>query len=65
MRYLRNVRFQQAREELKRGRAGTNVTEIAKRCGFNHMSRFSVEYRKRFGESPSKTLGRRCRQRDG
>jgi AraC-like DNA-binding protein len=59
MRYLRNVRFQRAREALKRGRAETSVTEIAKSCGFNHMSRFSAEYRKRFGESPSKTLRRR------
>jgi AraC-like DNA-binding protein len=64
MRYLRNVRFQRAREALKRGRAGTSVTEIARSCGFNHMSRFSAEYRKRFGESPSRTLGRRC-QREG
>jgi transcriptional regulator GlxA family with amidase domain len=64
MRYLRNVRLQRAREALKRGRADTSVTEIAKSCGFNHMSRFSAEYRKRFGECPSKTLGRRC-QRDG
>ena len=65
MRYLRNVRFQRARDALKRGRAGTSVTEVAKSCGFNHMSRFSAEYRKRFGESPSKTLGRHCCQRDG
>jgi AraC-like DNA-binding protein len=65
MRYLRNVRFQRAREVLKRGRAGTSVTEVAKSCGFNHMSRFSAEYRKRFGESPSKTLGRHRCQRDG
>jgi AraC-like DNA-binding protein len=64
MRYLRNVRFQRAREALKRGRAGTSVTEVAKSCGFNHMSRFSAEYRKRFGESPSETLGRRRCQRD-
>ena len=59
MRYLRNVRFQRAREALKRGQAETSVTEIAKSCGFNHMSRFSAEYRKRFGENPSETLGRR------
>jgi AraC-like DNA-binding protein len=59
MRYLRNVRFQRAREALKRARAEASVTEIAKSCGFNHLSRFSVEYRKRFGESPSETLGLR------
>ena len=27
--------------------------------GFTHMGRFSVEYRKRFGESPSETLDQR------
>lgn len=59
MRYLRNTRFQRAREALKRARAEASVTEIAKSCGFNHMSRFSAEYRKRFGESPSETLRRR------
>jgi hypothetical protein len=28
------------------------------RWGFTHMGRFSVEYRLRFGESPSQTLSR-------
>ena len=59
MRYLRNTRFQRAREALERAGTEARVTEIAKSCGFNHMSRFSAEYRKRFGESPSETLGRR------
>ncbi len=59
MRYMRNARFQRAREALALARAETSVADIAVRYGFNHMGRFSVEYRKRFGESPSETLGRR------
>jgi transcriptional regulator GlxA family with amidase domain len=59
MRYLRNARFQQAREALRRAPPETSVTDIAMTWGFSHMGRFSVEYRKRFGESPSDTLKRR------
>jgi AraC-like DNA-binding protein len=33
--------------------AAASVTDIAMDWGFSHMGRFSVEYRKRFGESPS------------
>ena len=33
-----------------------SVTDIALRCGFTHLGRFSVAYRTRFGESPSETL---------
>jgi AraC-like DNA-binding protein len=59
MRYLRNARFQRARELLGRARPESSVTELAMSLGFNHMGRFSVEYRRRFGESPSETLQRR------
>jgi transcriptional regulator GlxA family with amidase domain len=58
MRYLRNVRLDNARETLRRADSGARVTEIATQWGFTHMGRFSVEYRLRFGESPSETLSR-------
>ena len=59
-RRLRMLRLSGARQTLlsARGRFVT-VTEIATSFGFVELGRFSVEYRKTFGESPSETLGRR------
>lgn len=34
----------------------TTVSDIARRCGFLHMGRFSASYRRRFGEYPAQTL---------
>ena len=62
LRYLRNLRLDRVREELGTGNE-TSVTEVATRWGFWHLGRFSLEYRRRFGESPSETLGRRRRNR--
>ena len=59
MRYLRNARFLEARQALLAAQPGDSVTAIAMKYGFAHMGRFSVEYRKRFGESPSDTLRQR------
>jgi len=59
MRYLRNHRLQRAREELL-GRVHGSVSEIALRWGFAHLGRFAIDYRKRFGESPSATRARRA-----
>jgi len=56
MGYVRNVRYLQARLALQSAGAEEGVTEIAMRFGFTHMGRFSVGYRRRFGESPSQTL---------
>jgi len=58
MRYLRNLRLDKTRETLRRADSDASVTDIATQWGFNHMGRFSVEYRSRFGESPSQTLSR-------
>jgi AraC-like DNA-binding protein len=61
MRYVRDQRFDRARRELLGAAPDATVTRIALRWGFAHMGRFAVDYRRRFGESPSDTLaaGRR------
>ena len=56
MRHLRNARLAHVRRALLRADPDRSVTEIAVGLGFTHMGRFSVEYRRRFGESPSQTL---------
>jgi transcriptional regulator GlxA family with amidase domain len=61
MRYLRAARFEKVREALYRAEPEESITEIAAKWGFSHMSRFSVEYRRRFGERPSRTLRQRRR----
>ncbi len=35
------------------------VSNIAHRCGFNHLSHFTRLYKEHYGETPSQTLGRR------
>jgi len=57
MRYLRNLRMQRVRDELAAGTA-ERVGAVAMHWGFEHAGRFSIEYRRRFGESPSMTLAR-------
>jgi len=56
MAYLQKLRFQAARDELTQAHA--TVTEIALKWGFGNLGRFSVTYRRMFGESPSQTLKR-------
>ena len=58
-RHLRMLRLAWARRALLSadGKFAT-VTEIATSFGFVELGRFSVEYRKTFGESPSQTLQR-------
>ena len=41
-----------------RGGKGVTVSDIASRCGFPHLGRFSSQYRQRYGERPSQTLAR-------
>jgi AraC-like DNA-binding protein len=57
MAFLRERRFELARARLLAG-SGSTVAEIALACGFEHLGRFSAEYRKRFAESPAATLRR-------
>ena len=59
------------RERLKRARCllldepHLSITEVAGRCGITHLGRFSVDYARAFGESPSRTRqDGRCRRAD-
>ena len=60
-------RLEAARSILAAGAVST-VTEAAVHSGFSHLGRFSIIYRRAFGESPSDTLARApngCRSRRG
>lgn len=54
--HLKTLRFIRARNELRQPSPETTVTSVALRWGFLELGRFSVQYRERFGESPSETL---------
>lgn len=49
--FLRRVRLDRARAELRQGHAGT-VRELAQRWGFQSAGKFSLAYLRRFGERP-------------
>ena len=57
---LCDIRFENARRELLQGVPDAKVMDVAQRCGFPHCGRFSVEYRRRFGETPSQTVRRQA-----
>jgi AraC-like DNA-binding protein len=57
--YLRQIRLDKAYKILSEATEGVYVSDVAMNCGFMHLGRFSIEYKKRFGESPSETLARR------
>ena len=57
--FLKSVRIARARERLLTAGPEETVTSVALECGFGHFGRFSADYRKRYGESPSETLRRR------
>lgn len=54
--FLRERRLATARAHLLAGAPGTTVAAAALAAGYRHMSHFSVEYKRRFGESPRETL---------
>ncbi|WP_338498589.1 helix-turn-helix domain-containing protein [Pseudomonas sp. WP18] len=56
--YLRALRLNAVRRELRNGEQAHGVQEVAARWGFWHLSRFSSDYRVLFGETPSQTLRR-------
>lgn len=52
--YLRRLRLDAVRRDLLEDGGGT-ISDVARRCGFNHMGRFSALYRLAFGELPTET----------
>lgn len=56
MKLLKIMRLERAYETLSHAGTEASVTEISQACGFRQSGRFSVEYKKRFGQSPSETL---------
>ena len=57
---LRDIRSERARRELIQGSPDAKVMDVALRCGFPHFGRFSIEYRRRYGETPSQTRRRQA-----
>jgi adenylate cyclase len=57
--FLRTLRLERAHVILLNAPPQSRITEIATQCGFNHLGRFSISYRDRYGESPSATLLRK------
>lgn len=55
--HLRNRRLDEARRALEAGEA--SVAEVASRLGFGSSTTFALEFRKRFGASPSRSKPRR------
>ena len=56
---LQAVRLDRAHKSLLEADPSERVMTIAVSCGFVHLGRFSAAYKKRFGELPSQTLGRK------
>ena len=55
--FLSSQRLRHARARLLNPFPGDNVASIAYSCGIAHLGRFSADYRRRYGENPSFTLG--------
>jgi len=57
---LQELRLEAARRALLAAAADVGVTRIARTCGFTHLGRFAIDYRRRYEEAPSETLRRRA-----
>ncbi|MFM7245102.1 MAG: AraC family transcriptional regulator [Planctomycetaceae bacterium] len=57
--YLRRVRLDRARAMLVGPTQGVTVADVAAAVGYAHCGRFADEYRRHFGELPSRTVTRR------
>ncbi len=60
--YLKDFRLRQARAQLMQDQCSANVSSIALGVGFNHLGRFSLDYKRAFSETPSETIQRHARR---
>lgn len=63
--YLRALRLNGVRRDLRQAGPGTTVQDVAARWGFWHLGQFSLDYRKHFFELPSETLARARKGKTG
>lgn len=56
--YLKALRLHGARAQLQKAERNRRISNIAIECGFTHLGRFSVDYHRTFGETPSQTRSR-------
>lgn len=56
MEFVRRQRYELARRQLIEAEPGTRVVSVVKALGLGDPGRFSVEFKKRFGQSPSEVL---------
>ncbi|MDX5629293.1 MULTISPECIES: helix-turn-helix domain-containing protein [unclassified Brenneria] len=54
--FLKNMRLNGVKRMLVMGNEASNISEIASKWGFWHLSQFTVDYKRLFGELPSQTL---------
>ncbi len=59
--FLRECRLARARDMLRQADPGKTVLSVALACGFASQGLFARLYRKRYGETPSVTAGKRQR----
>ena len=56
--YLKAVRLDGVRDELKKACPNEKIINIAGRWGFWHPGQFAADYNKQFGELPTATLAK-------
>ncbi|WP_413700559.1 helix-turn-helix domain-containing protein [Psychromonas sp. KJ10-10] len=54
--YIQVLRLNQVRRELLNNQDSLTISEIAFNYGFFHLSLFSQNYKRLFGETPGQTL---------
>jgi transcriptional regulator GlxA family with amidase domain len=58
MAFVKQVRLARARQMLENPHLRCSVSSVAFACGFGNLGHFARDYAQRFGETPSRTLGR-------